>query len=148
MSSPAATTPKIEPAGVPVRRFPFRFDRSLAPIARLFGVRDRSAYVEVDETHLLVRFGPWSLRTPLSNVQGSEVTGPFRWWKVAGPAHVSLADRGVTFATNTEAGLCIRFHEPVPAALPGGLLHHPGATVTVAAPGDLAAALFAGGPDA
>lgn len=148
MISPAASTPEIEPEDVPVRRFPFRFDRRLAPLAALVGVRDASAYVEVGETHLLVRFGPWSLRTPLGNVQGTEVTGPYRWWKVAGPAHVSLADRGVTFATNTEAGLCIRFHEPVPAALPGGLLRHPGATVTVAAPGDLAATLTPRSPDA
>jgi hypothetical protein len=30
-----------------------------------------------------------------------------------GPAHLSLADRGPTFATNPDAGLCLRFPEPV-----------------------------------
>jgi hypothetical protein len=148
MSSPATSTPDLAHEGDPVRRFPFRFDRRLAPLGALFGVRAAGAYVEVDDSHLLVRFGRWSLHTPLSNVQGTELTGPYRWWKVAGPAHVSLADQGVTFATNSEAGLCIRFHEPVPAALPGSFLRHPGATVTVADPHDLAAAITPDRPDA
>ena len=54
--------------------------------------------------------------------------------KVLGPPHLSFTDRGVTFATNRDLGLCIRFHEPVPAIAPFGLLRHPGATVTVADP--------------
>jgi hypothetical protein len=85
------------------------------------------------------------LRTPIANVAGTEVTGPYRWWKVAGPAHLSLADGGVTFATTTRAGLCIRFHEPVPAAVPKELLRHSSATVTVADPAALAAALAGSG---
>ena len=99
--------------------------------------------VEVGRSDLHVRFGPWSLRTPLDNVRDMTETGPYRWWKVAGPARISLADGGVTFPTNTRRGLCIRFAEPVAAGLPHGLLRHPGATVTVADPGALAAAIAA-----
>jgi hypothetical protein len=84
-----------------------------------------------------VRFGPWRLRTPRDNVAGAEVTGPYRAIKVVGGPHVSFADRGVTFATNRRSGACIRFHEPVPALLPWGLVRHPAATVTVTNPGDL-----------
>lgn len=56
---------------------------------------------------------------------------------------LSLADAGVTFASSTAAGLCLRFAEPVPALLPGGWLRHPGATVTVADPDALARVLAA-----
>lgn len=75
------------------------------------------------------------MATPLDNVVGAEVTGPYRLVKVAGPPHLSLRDRGITFATNRARGTCIRFREPV------GLLRHPAATVTVAAPDALAEAL-------
>ena len=49
----------------------------------------------------------------------------------AGPPHLSLADRGITFATNRQRGLCIRLHRPHPAIDPLGLIRHPGVTVTV-----------------
>jgi hypothetical protein len=119
-----------------VDRFPFRFHPLLAPAALAVGVTPFTAHVDVDD-ELHVRFGPWSLRTPLSNVTDVRRTGPYAWWKVVGPARVSAADRGVTFATTNEAGVCVRFREPVPAALPGGVLRHPGATVTVARPDEL-----------
>jgi hypothetical protein len=127
------------------QRFPFLFDPRMLPMSAAAGVLPMTAYVEVDDTDLSIRFGPWSLRTPRTNVRNVEPTGPYRWWKVAGPPHLSLSDRGVTFATTTVGGLCICFHEPVPALLPTGLLRHPAATVTVAAPHSLADALDATG---
>ena len=53
---------------------------------------------------------------------------------------MSLADRGISFATRTVGGLCICFREPVPAVLPLhlGLVKHPAATVTVEGAGELA----------
>ncbi len=56
---------------------------------------------------------------------------------------MSVADRGVTFATTTDRGVCIAFHRPVPAALPQGLVPHPAATVTVADPEALISAVVA-----
>jgi len=122
-------------------RFPFKFDARLAPAAAVFGVVPSRAYVEIDGSDLFVRFGPWSLRTPLANVRDTEPSGPYRWWKIAGPAHLSLADRGITFATTTAGGLCVRFREPVAAGLPTDRLRHPAATVTVADPPALAEAI-------
>ena len=122
-------------------RFSFDFDTKLVPAAALFGVTSRTASVDVDDLHLTVRFGPWRLTTPTGNVAAATVTGPYRWWKVAGPAHLSFADRGITFATNTRRGLCLQFREPVGAIMPGQLVTHPGATVTVAEPEALAEAL-------
>ena len=59
-------------------------------------------------------------------------SGPYSWWRTAGPARLSLRDRGITFATNGERGLCISFREPVKAIEPFGIVRHPGVTVTVA----------------
>ena len=73
----------------------------------------------------------------------STETGGFRFLKTAGPAHLSFADRGVTFATNGDRAACVRFHEPVRAIDPTGLIRHPGATLTVADPPALIAALEA-----
>lgn len=121
--------------------FPFRFDRRYAIAALPFGVTPATARVRVDGERLEVRFGPWRLRTPLANVAGAEITGPYSFVKTAGPAHLSFTDRGVTFATNGELGVCVRFRDPVRALDPTGRLRHPGATMTVADPERLLAAL-------
>ena len=121
-------------------RFEFAFSRPLSWPLALLGVTPWTAHVDVTDDEFAVRFGPWSLVTPLSNVEGAEVAGPYLPFKVLGP-HISLADLGVTFGTTWRRGVCVRFREPVPAALPGGLLRHPGATVTVADADRLAAVL-------
>ncbi|GIJ09388.1 hypothetical protein ACFFMR_21470 [Micromonospora andamanensis] len=127
-----------------VQVFEFRFETRFRRPLALIGVRPTSAWVRVDAAQLLVRFGPWRLRTGRDNIAGVETAGPYRWWRVIGP-HLSGADTGVTFGTNTAAGLCVRFVRPVPALLPGGWPRHPGMTVTVADPADLARVLT--GPD-
>ncbi|RIV41263.1 hypothetical protein [Micromonospora radicis] len=122
------------------RTFGFRFDRPLRPALALLGVRPSTAWVRVDGDELAVRFGPWRLRTGRDNVAGVETTGPYRWWRVAGP-RLSAADLGVTFGSSTAGGLCVRFVRPVPALLPGDWPRHPGLTVTVADSTALARAL-------
>ena len=124
-----------------MKRFEFAFDPVYRTVALPLGVTPGRCWVEVDETQLRVKFGLWSLSTPLANVAGTEITGPYGRLRTIGPAHLSLSDRGITFATNGERGLCIRFHTPVPAIEPLGYLRHPGATVTVADVEGLAAAL-------
>ncbi|MBQ1074380.1 hypothetical protein KBX06_14580 [Micromonospora sp. C31] len=124
------------------RRFAFRFDPAFRPALALVGVRPATAWLDVDGVELVVRFGPWRLRTARGNVVGVTRTGPYRWWRGIG-VRLSLADAGVTFASSTAGGLCLRFAEPVPALLPGGWLRHPGVTVTVAEPDALARALAA-----
>ena len=91
-------------------------------------------------SELVIRYGPWSLRTELANVAGTAATGPYDLIKIAGPPHLSFADGGISFATRRSGGLCIRFHDPVPAILPLHLrlLTHPAATVTVEGAGELA----------
>lgn len=113
-------------------RFDFRFAPSYRLPATLFGVTERTAYVDVGDDEVLVRFGLWRLRTPLANLDEVNLTSDYSWIKAAGPARLSLADRGVTFATNGDRGVCLRFKTPVKAIDPLGMITHPGATLTVA----------------
>jgi hypothetical protein len=93
----------------------------------------------VGPDRLVARFGRWRVDTPLGNVASAELTGPYRpWMKVIGP-HLSLADRGLTFGTNTDAGVCLRFHRPVAGLDPLGVIRHPGLTLTIEDPAGLAA---------
>jgi hypothetical protein len=128
----------------PARRFAFAFEPRMVPFAAAAGVAPRTSGVDVDGDRVTIRFGFWSLTTERSNVAGATITGPYRWWKVAGPPHLSLVDRGVTFATATGRGVCIRFHEPVRGIDPVGLLRHPAATVTVDDPEGLVSLLGQG----
>lgn len=123
------------------REFGFAFEGRYRLPALAFGITPTTARVAVTDDELLVRFGPWRLRTPLANVSGTQESGDYAWLRTAGPAHLSLVDRGVTFATTSRRGLCVSFHEPVRAIEPTGLLRHPGATLTVTDPAALAAAL-------
>lgn len=128
-------------------RHHFAFTRAYRIAGLPFRVTPTTAWVEVGDTDLVVRFGPWSLRTPLANVAGTTETGGYAFLKTAGPPHLSLADRGISFATNPHRGLCVSFHRPVRGIEPTGRLLHPGATLTVADPDALAAELVAGPVD-
>ena len=121
--------------------FEFEFERRYRPLLRALGVNPSNAAVTLTAAgRLVVRFGRWVLDTPIDNVASVEVTGDYRWFKAIG-VRGSLADRGVTFGTNPDSGLCVKFKDPVPALLPFGLIKHPGMTVTVADPAGLGAAL-------
>jgi hypothetical protein len=126
---------------VPTQTFRFRFAPAYRAASLPFGVLPTTAAVTVGDGQLDARFGPWRVRTPLANIRGTQVTGPYSLPKAAGPARLSFADRGLTFATNGERGLCISFVDPVPGLDPFGRLRHPALTVTVDDLDGLAAAL-------
>jgi hypothetical protein len=113
------------------KRFRFDFDLTYRLVGLPFGVTPATARVIVDE-ELRVEFGLWRLRTPMANIAGVEVTGPYSFVKAAGPARLSFADLGLTFATNGRRGVCVKFDEPVRGIEPTGRLRHPGVTLTVA----------------
>ena len=98
----------------------------------MFGVTPSSAWVEVGETELEARFGRWRVRTPLSNIGDTAVTGPYHFIKTAGPARLAITDRGLTFATNGDRGVRISFKTPVRGLVRSDFLQHPELTVTVA----------------
>lgn len=114
-----------------VSRFEFAFASAYRVPALAFGITPLTAWVEVTHDEVKVRYGPWSLRTPLSNVAGTEVTGDFAFLKTAGPPHLSFTDRGISFTTNGDRALCVKFHQPVKGIDPTGRILHPGATMSV-----------------
>lgn len=119
----------------------FAFDPTYRLPALFFGVTPRTASVEVGQQELIVRYGPWRLRTPLDNVAECQVTDGYSFVKTAGPPHLSFADKGVSFTTSGGPGLCVSFHEPVPAIDFVGRIRHPAATLTVEDPAALRAEL-------
>lgn len=107
----------------------FAIDPRYAGVLRLFGVRPGRAWVEFDRRSLTVRFGFWRFATELDNIDRVRITGPYSALRAIGP-HVSLADRGLSFCTNTDLGACVLFRSPVPGREMLGLVRHPGLTVT------------------
>jgi hypothetical protein len=126
------------------RVFGFRFTTPYRLAGLPFGVRPSNCEVRVGDGLLTARFGPWHVQTTLDNIADVSVTRPYTYVKTAGPAHLSLADRGLTFATNGDSGVCVIMREPILGIEPFGLLRHPNLTVTVADCGGLAHAVKAG----
>jgi hypothetical protein len=121
--------------------FPFRFDPAYRRFARPFGVTPERAWVDLSEGEFEAHYGPWRVRTPLSNIASAEVTGPYSFLRTAGPARLGITDRGLTFASNGDRGVCITFHAPVPGIDRSGRIRHPELTVTVLDVDGLVAAL-------
>ena len=111
---------------------------------RLIGVRPGAAQVELNaDGRLVATFGRLRVETPIANVCGYRLTGPYRWWKAIGPRG-SLADHGFTFGSSTHGGVCIRFGDWVSTGyVRGGRLE--ALTVTVDDVDGLASALEARG---
>ncbi|GAB1822548.1 hypothetical protein [Herbidospora sp. RD11066] len=120
--------------------FSFAIDERYRWPLLLLGVRPATCGLVVTERGIRVWFGPWTVATDIGNLASAEVSGPYAAIKAIGP-RVSLADRGLTFGTNTRLGACLKFHRPVRGIEPIGLLRHPGLTVTVADPHALVARL-------
>ncbi|MEN8704579.1 MAG: hypothetical protein ABF306_00440 [Nocardioides marinisabuli] len=129
-----------------------RHEFAFAPTYRLpalaLGITPRTAWVELDDPEaaaqeLRVRFGLWRLRTPVANITGVQRSGGFAYLKTVGPPHLSFSDKGVTFATNGEAAVCLELGTPVKGIDPTGRIVHPGVTLTVADPDRLAQELTA-----
>src|SRR3954451_4776548 len=89
--------------------FSFAFEPPLDSWARWFAVVPTRSYVRVDEHGFEAVYGLWRGATLWSNVADVERTGPYRAWKVAGPARLSWADRGFTMPATTSGGACLRF---------------------------------------
>lgn len=122
-------------------RFAFRFDPLYRAAGLPFGIMPGTAGLMLDEDRLRIRFGLWRLETSLDNIVDARLTGPYGLLKTIGPAHLSMKDRGITFATNGARGVCMTFRTPVSGIDPTGSIRHPAATVTVADCAGLMAAL-------
>jgi hypothetical protein len=127
-----------------MQRFDFRFAPAYRLAARPFGVTPERAWVQISDQHLLANYGPWRLRTTLANISRVAITGPYRFYRTAGPARLGITDGGLTFASNGDQGVLLTFRKRVPAIDPLRLIRHPELTVTVADVHGLVTALSAG----
>ena len=111
--------------------FPYAVDARLAPFWLPFGVRPGKDGVTItDDETFRATFGLFPpVETPLDNIDGAHVTREYRWW-TAGGVRRSLADDGLSFGTNRDAGVCVHFRQRVRSAL--GPAGHSALTVTVA----------------
>lgn len=139
--SAAVLNGAVHPPSQHVERFPMRFSGLTGLFARAFAIDQRHAYVDVSDQLFTARYGPWVVSTELANIATASISGPYAVGKVIGPPRLSLVDRGLTFATNNDRGVCITFREPVAGMVPTARFRHPGLTVTVDDPEGLIAAI-------
>ncbi|MGB9308401.1 MAG: hypothetical protein WCB92_33370 [Mycobacterium sp.] len=120
------------------RHFPYRYDPRFAPIWLPFRWPGEQGVTLTDDGRFVARYGVLHVDAPLSSVRDAHVAGPYRWWTAVGP-RLSLADDGLTFGTNAQAGVCVHFEPPIRRVI--GLRDHSALTVTVADTAGLVAAL-------
>lgn len=118
--------------------FAFAFDPAYVLPAWFFGIRDETSAVRVSADWITASFGAWTVRTRLDNITSVALEGPYRFLKTAGPAHLSVKDGGLTFASNAHRGVCLQFRTPVSGIDPFGWIRHRNLTLTVDRPEDLA----------
>ena len=124
-----------------VERFEFSFAATYQSLARVFGITPANSWVEVSSERFRARYGPFRFSTPLQNITDVSITGPYALLKTAGPARLGITDAGLTFASNGDRGVLLKFARPVSGRGPLKLLRHPELTVTVADSERLAALL-------
>jgi hypothetical protein len=117
--------------------FPYELDNRWLLMLKALGVGPDDG-VTVTDDELVATFGRVEVRTPLSNVHHTLITGPHRWYTAVG-LRLSFADTGLTFGTNHRRGLCIEFIERIPKVI--GFKDHAALWVSVADPEGLAALL-------
>jgi hypothetical protein len=83
-------------------------------LLRIWGVKPGLAYAEVDEVggELNARFGRVQFSTPLANVAGWRIEGPFHWLTAIGIRR-SVRHGDVSFAGAAHGGVRMDFSEPV-----------------------------------
>jgi len=92
-------------------RFPIRIGSRSRWIVRLFTATPGTAYCEVGED-LLIRFGRFRFRTPLSNVATYRIEGPFIWIKAIG-VRMSIRHRDVSFCGSANGAVRMDLKERV-----------------------------------
>jgi hypothetical protein len=124
---------------VTTTRFQYRLGRRSMPILRLFGVRGPdNAYVDLDPTTFVARFGRFDVITPVTNIASWRIEGPWPWITAIGVRR-SIRHGDLTFGGSHHGGVRVDFRERPRV----GLFHIPALYVTVEDPGALGAALAA-----
>ncbi len=95
------------------QRFPIRIGARSAGLLRvLFGVTPDRAWATVDDEAVAARFGRFSFRVPLANVERYRIEGPWRWITAIGVRR-SVRHGDVSFAGSPHGGVRLDLREPI-----------------------------------
>ena len=95
------------------QRFPIRLGAKSRPLLRLFGVRGAAdAWVDLGDDTLEARFGRFGAATPLANITGWRIEGPWRWITAIG-VRMSVRHRDISFDGSHHGGVRLDFRERV-----------------------------------
>jgi len=95
------------------QRFPIRLGARSRPLLRLFGVHGpNDAWVDVGDDALDARFGRFRAATPLSNISGWRIEGPWLWITAIG-VRMSIRHGDLTFGGSHRGGVRLDFRKPV-----------------------------------
>lgn len=96
-------------------RFAIRLGRRSLPLLRLWGARPGLAYAEIGDGpdgEMVARFGRVRFATPLSNIAGWRIEGPFHWITAIGTRR-SIRHGDLSFAGAAHGGVRMDFRSPV-----------------------------------
>jgi hypothetical protein len=98
---------------MPAQRFLIRLGRRSRPLLRLvFGAVPESAWADVGDGRLVIRFGRAEFRTELTNARRWRIEGPWRWITAIG-IRMSVRHRDVSFAGSPHGGVRVDLRERV-----------------------------------
>ena len=95
-------------------RYPIRLDnRYRVPLLLVLGVLHRTAFAAIEGDRLVARFGWFSVRTTLWNIERWEVSGPYRWYRAIG-LRQTVGKAEISFGGATHGGIALFFRQPIP----------------------------------
>jgi hypothetical protein len=93
--------------------FSIRLERRFRIPLLAFGVVGRrNAYARLDGGELLARFGFFTLRTAIDNVERWEIQAPYRWWMAVG-VRGTPGKPEITFGGSAHGGVMLLLHRPI-----------------------------------
>ena len=121
------------------QHFGYAIDKRYLPVLLPFGLRPgKDGVTLTDDGSFMATLGFFKLATSIANITGAHITRHYRWWTAFG-VRASMADDGLSFGTNHDAGVCVHFADKVPSPLRRS--GHSALTVTVSDLEGLTAAL-------
>ena len=98
---------------MPTLRFPIRLGSRSRPLLRLFGVGGpQDAWVDLRDDALEARFGSARAVTPVSNIAGWRIEGPWLWITAIG-VRMSVRHGDISFGGSHHGGVRLDFAERV-----------------------------------
>ena len=95
-------------------RYPIRIGaRSRLLLRVLFGVTSETAWAEISDDAVTVRFGRVGVATGIENVTGWRIEGPWRWITAIG-VRMNVFKRDVSFCGSPRGGVRLAVRRPIP----------------------------------